>query len=63
VFDRPGLYRIWPSLAFPTSSGPSPVKAWTDTISTKEPVLVRVREGRLPFYSSPPQVFGASAAR
>jgi hypothetical protein len=60
VFDRPGLYRVWPSLAFPNSSAPSTIKVWTETVSTKEPVLVRVHEGRLPFYNSPPQVFGAS---
>jgi hypothetical protein len=60
VFDRPGLYRVWPSLAFPNSSAPTPLKVWSETISTKEPVLVRVREGKLPFYTSPPQVFGAT---
>jgi hypothetical protein len=59
VFDRPGLYRIWPSLAFPNAGSPSTIKVWTETITSKEPVLVRVREGRLPFYTSPPQVFGA----
>jgi len=59
VFDRPGLYRIWPSLAFPISSTPGPVKAWSETVTVKDPILVRVREGRLPFYASPPQVFGS----
>ena len=60
VFDRPGLYRVRPSLAFPNSSAPSTVKVWAETVSSKEPVLVRVREGRLPFYTSPPQVFEAT---
>jgi hypothetical protein len=60
VFDRPGLYRVWPSLAFPNSTNPSTIKVWSETVSSKEPVLVRVREGRLPFYPSPPQVFGAN---
>jgi hypothetical protein len=60
VFDRPGLYRVWPSLAFPSSNTPSTIKVWAEAVSTKQPVLVRVREGRLPFYTSPPQVFGAA---
>jgi hypothetical protein len=58
VFDRPGLYRIRPSLAFPSPSETSTVKIWTRTVSAKDAVLVRVREGRLPFYTSAPQVFG-----
>jgi hypothetical protein len=60
VFDRPGLYRIWASLAFPGSNAGSTMKVWTDTISASVPVLVRVREGRLPFYTSLPQVFSAA---
>ena len=59
VFDRPGLYRVRPSLAFPISSDFSTMRVWTETVTTREPVLVRVRQGRLPFYASPPQVFGA----
>jgi hypothetical protein len=59
IFDRPGLYRVWPSLAFPSATTPSTQKVWTETLSSKEPVLVRVREGRLPFYNAPPQVFEA----
>jgi len=58
VFDRPGLYRVWPSLAFSKPSEPSSIKVWTETVTAKEPVLVRVKEGRLPFYNSRPQVFG-----
>jgi hypothetical protein len=58
VFDRPGLYRIRPSIAFPSSSGPTSSKVWSETVTSKEPILVRVREGRLPFYATPPQVFG-----
>jgi hypothetical protein len=58
VFDRPGLYRIRPSLAFPSPSETSTVKIWTRAISANDAVLVRVREGRLPFYPSAPQVFG-----
>jgi hypothetical protein len=60
VFDRPGLYRVWPSLAFPSTGAATPLKIWSESISSKEPILVRVREGRLPFYPSPPQVFGAT---
>jgi hypothetical protein len=59
VFDRPGLYRVRPSLAFPIASDFPTMRVWTDTVTTQDPVLVRVREGRLPFYASPPQVFGA----
>ena len=59
VFDRPGLYRVRAGLAFPPTS---PVgegnKAWTRTVITREPVLVRIRQGRLPFFTSPPQVLG-----
>jgi hypothetical protein len=60
VFDRPGLYRLRASLAFPSSGEAYSLKAWTQTITAKEPILVRVREGRLPFYSSPPQVLGGA---
>jgi hypothetical protein len=60
VFDRPGLYRLRASLAFPNSSDGYSLKAWTQTVSAKEPILVRVREGRLPFYSSPPQILGGA---
>jgi hypothetical protein len=60
VFDRPGLYRVWPTLFFPNGGAQSTMKVWTETITSKEPVLVRVREGRLPFYASPPQVFGGT---
>ena len=58
VFDRPGLYRVVASLAFPTSSQIAAPKAWTRTVNAEEAVLVRVRAGRLPFYSSPPEVLG-----
>lgn len=60
VFDRPGLYRVRPSLAFPVSSESETMRVWTETVTTEDSVLVRVREGRLPFYASPPQVFGGS---
>jgi len=60
VFDRPGLYRLRASLAFPSSGEAYSLKAWTQTVTAKEPTLVRVREGRLPFYTSPPQVFGGA---
>ena len=56
VFDRPGLYTIRPSLTFP---GADPaVHAFARTITTKEPILVRVRAGSSPYYASPPQVLG-----
>jgi hypothetical protein len=58
VFDRPGLYRLRASLAFPSSGEGYSFKPWTQTVTAKETILVRVREGRLPFYSSPPQVLG-----
>ncbi len=60
AFDRPGLYRLRASLAFPASSQPDAPRAWNKTVMAKDPILVRVREGRLPFYTSPPQVFGGS---
>jgi hypothetical protein len=60
VFDRPGLYRLRASLAFPNSSEGYSFKPWTQTVTAKELILVRVREGRLPFYASPPQVFGGA---
>lgn len=58
VFDRPGLYRIRAGLAFPPSAGGDTQRAWTRTVITQVPLLVRIRQGRLPFYTSPPQVFG-----
>jgi len=60
VFDRPGLYRLHAALTFPNSGEAISVKAWTQMVTAKEPILVRVREGRLPFYASPPQVLGGS---
>jgi hypothetical protein len=33
---------------------------WTKTVVIDEPILVRIRKGRLPFYTSPPQIFGNS---
>jgi hypothetical protein len=60
AFDRPGLYRVRAGLAFPPSPGGTAVSAWTRTVVTKEPILVRIRQGRLPFFTSPPQVFGGS---
>lgn len=60
VFDRPGLYRVRAGLAFPSSPAGDAVSAWTRTVITKEPILVRIRQGRLPFFTSPPQIFGGS---
>jgi hypothetical protein len=60
VFDRPGLYRVRAGLAFPPSPASDAVNAWTRTVITKEPILVRIRQGRLPFFTSPPQIFGDS---
>ena len=60
VFDRPGLYRVRAGLAFPPSPGAGAVNAWTRTVITKEPIMVRIRQGRLPFFTSPPQIFGGS---
>jgi hypothetical protein len=61
VFDRPGLYRVRAGLAFPPTPAPDGQRAWTRTLITEEPVLVRIRQGRLPFFTSPPQVFGGDA--
>jgi hypothetical protein len=58
VFDRPGLYRIRAGLTFPASATSDAAGAWKRTIVTGEPILVRVRQGRLPFYTSPPQILG-----
>jgi len=58
AFDRPGLYRIRAGLAFPPSPAADGTRPWTRTLVTPEPVLVRIRQGRLPFFTSPPQVFG-----
>jgi hypothetical protein len=60
AFDRPGLYRVRAGLAFPASPAGAGVSAWTRTVVTKEPILVRIRQGRLPFFASPPQIFGGS---
>ena len=61
AFDRPGLYRVHAGLAFPSSPAGNAISAWTGTIVTKEPILVRIRQGRLPFFTSPPQIFGGSS--
>jgi len=58
VFDRPGLYRIRAGLAFPPTPAPDGQRAWTRTVVAQEPILVRIRQGRLPFFTSPPQIFG-----
>jgi hypothetical protein len=61
VFDRPGLYRVRAGLAFPPS-GPDGQGTWTRTVITERTTLVRIRKGRLPFFTSPPQVFGPSGS-
>jgi hypothetical protein len=61
VFDRPGLYRVRAGVVFPASPAAGAVNAWTRTVITKEPILVRIRQGRLPFFTSPPQIFGGSS--
>ena len=61
VFDRPGLYRIRAGLAFPPAPAPDGQRAWARTVVSEEPILVRIRKGRLPFYTSPPQVFGGDS--
>jgi hypothetical protein len=58
VFDRPGLYRIRAGLAFPAAVASDGQRVWTSTVITRDPMLVRIRQGRLPFFTSPPQVFG-----
>ena len=58
VFDRPGLYRVRAWVSFPNGSELRSLKSWTQTVVAKDPILIRVREGRLPFYSTPPQVLG-----
>jgi hypothetical protein len=61
VFDRPGLYRVRAGLAFPTAVGGEGPGVWTRTVVVQEPILVRIRKGRLPFFTSPPQIFGDSS--
>lgn len=61
VFDRPGLYRVRAGLAFPVAVAGEGAGIWTRTVIVKEPILVRIRKGRLPFFTSPPQVFGDSS--
>jgi hypothetical protein len=59
VFDRPGLYRIWPTLAFPNSASAAAVQNWSAPLRTGEPILVRILRGRLPFYAEPPRAIRA----
>jgi hypothetical protein len=58
TFDRPGLYRVRAGLAFPAAPAADGNRAWTRTVIGKELMLVRIRQGRLPFFTSPPQIFG-----
>ncbi|MET0596053.1 MAG: hypothetical protein ABW133_25355 [Polyangiaceae bacterium] len=60
VFDRPGLYRVRAGLAFPSAVSGEGSGVWSKTIVIDDPILVRIRKGRLPFYTSPPQIFGNS---
>jgi hypothetical protein len=60
VFDRPGLYRVWPTLAFPNTTKELGVDSWTEPLRAKEPVLVRILRGRLPFYAEPPHAIGSA---
>jgi hypothetical protein len=62
TFDRPGLYRVRAGLALPATLSADGNRAWTKTVITKDPVLVRIRRGRLPFFSSPPQILGSEGA-
>jgi len=62
IFDRPGLYQLSPTLAFPNATPALAVQTWTDPIRTPRPTLLRVLRGRLPFYAEPPQALGATTA-
>jgi hypothetical protein len=61
VFDRPGLYRIWPTLAFANTTDTRTVQNWTTPLRTREPLLVRILRGRLPFYAEPPRARAGSS--
>lgn len=61
VFDRPGLYRIWPTLAFPNATDARAVQNWTAPLHARDAILVRVLRGRLPFYAEPPRARGGSS--
>ena len=61
VFDRPGLYRVWPTLTFPNATGTPAVQGWTTPLRTREPILVRILRGRLPFYAVPPVARGGTS--
>jgi hypothetical protein len=61
VFDRPGLYRVWPTLTFPNTTDTRAVQNWSTPLRTQEPILVRILRGRLPFYAEPPRARGGAS--
>jgi hypothetical protein len=55
LFRRPGLYRVTPSLHLDESGSEIGLTAYTGTARAKEPTIVRVLTGPLPFYKSAPK--------
>jgi hypothetical protein len=55
LFRRPGLYRVTPTLHLDESGSEIGLAALTGTFRAKEPTLVRVQAGPLPFYRAAPR--------
>jgi hypothetical protein len=60
AFDQPGLYRVRATVTLTDSGEKYALHALTGTATQKEATLLRVDSGRVPFYATPPQVFGAA---
>jgi hypothetical protein len=56
LFRRPGLYRVTPSLHLVENGSERGIAAYTGVARVKEPTLVRIAEGPLPFHTSAPRV-------
>jgi hypothetical protein len=55
VFDRPGLYRLTPTLHATASGAELGLNAYTAVVTAKKPTYVRLLSGPEPFYTTPPR--------
>lgn len=53
TFERPGLYRVTPTLHATADGAQYDLAAWTGDISAPKPTLVRIQSGDLPYHKAP----------
>lgn len=53
TFERPGLYRVTPTLHATADGGAYGLAAWTGEVTAPKPTLVRIQSGDLPYHRAP----------